>query len=218
MVVFEPEFWLQSSSTLLVRSAFFMSLTMRSGCMASSERASVCATSLACSLVTVPSSRAYMWMPFDPLVSGTGCRPMSSSSSRTHSATRAQSSRSAPSPGSRSSTSRSGFCRSPSSIRHCGTCSSSAPICVIQASAAGSDSTGYCFGPVECCSSTVWIQSGAPRSSVFWKNTWPGFCSVPTPSTQRLRVTGRPPAWAMRGSDARSTYSSTSRFVVPVDG
>ena len=36
------------------------------------------------------------------------------------------------------------------------------------------------------------IQSGAPASRSFAKNDAAGSASVPTPSTQRLRVTGRP--------------------------
>jgi hypothetical protein len=40
-------------------------------------------------------------------------------------------------------------------------------------------------------------QAGALSSMFFWKKTWPGSSGVPTPCTQRLRVTGRWPAWWM---------------------
>ena len=58
MVVLLPLFWLQSTSTLPVRSAFFMSLTTRSGWSASSARAGSWATLDTSSEVWRPSSAA----------------------------------------------------------------------------------------------------------------------------------------------------------------
>ena len=70
MVVLAALFWLQSSSTLRCRIAFFMSLTTRSGCSVSSDRASSFAHSEAWSEDSSPPSFAYRWMPLLPLVTG----------------------------------------------------------------------------------------------------------------------------------------------------
>ena len=63
------------------------------------------------------------------------------------------------------------------------------------------------------------IHSGACSARFFSKNTWPGASVVPTPSTQRLRVTGRP-ATCGHHAPGRSPRSSeiTSPLVVPVSG
>ncbi len=108
MVVLAALFWLQSSSTLPARSVFFMSLTTSFGCIASSERASSRAHPDASCDDIEPSSAAYRWMPLLPLVTGTEAKPTPSSTSRSSCATSTQCSRPAPSPGSRSSTSRLG--------------------------------------------------------------------------------------------------------------
>lgn len=142
MVVLAALFWLQSSSTLPSRSVFFMSLTTRSGRSASSERASSRAQSDTSSEVRSPVSAAYRWMPLLPLVTGTDAKPTPSSTSRSRWATSTHCSMLAPVPGSRSSTSRSGRCTSPSATRHCGTCSSRAASWASHTSVAASSISG----------------------------------------------------------------------------
>ncbi len=196
IVVLLPLFWLQSTSTLPSRSVFLMSLTTRSGWSASSARASSWATAETSSLVCLPSSAAYRWMPLLPLVTGIGLSPIPSRMTFAQRAISAHSASPVPGPGSRSSTIRSGFFRMP--VRpncHCGTCSSSAACWAIQVSVARSFTSGYTFGPDLCSIVRRWIQSGAESGRFFSKKTCPGSSSVPTPFTQRLRVTGRFETW-----------------------
>ncbi len=187
-VVLAAEFCDQSTSTLPSRKDLRCSETTSLGWSASSARASSFATAETCSLVAEPSRPAYRWMPFEPLVTGTLGRPIPSSSSRARCATSTHSSRPAPGPGSRSTTSRSGGPGAPSGPkRHCGTCSSSAAICANHTSVAGSVTSGYSVTRLEWRTRARASQSGAPGSSCLAKNASPA-----VPSTQRLRVTGRP--------------------------
>ena len=136
-VVLFALFWLQSMRTLASRLDFFMSETTRSGWSASRLRASSLASALICADVCVPSSAAYRWMPFEPLVTGIGSRPIGMRMSRTRTAISATSGSATSGPGSRSSTIRSGLRGRPAeSNRHCGTWTSSAAICASQASVA----------------------------------------------------------------------------------
>ena len=87
---------------------------------------------------------------------------------------------------------RSGLPGSPrASNRHCGTWSSSAASWASHTSVARSPAIGYVFGPSEWRMTPVRTQSGA-CSKFFSKNAGCGASGVPTPCTQRLRVTGRP--------------------------
>jgi hypothetical protein len=120
MVVLDPLFWLQSMSTLPLRSDFVIRDTTWRGWSFSIRSANSFARALACSAVR-PLIGAYSWRPLPPDVLGSGRRPSLSSSGRSSSATRQQSTTVAGSPGSRSNTSRSG---SRPGNRHIGTCSS----------------------------------------------------------------------------------------------
>ena len=142
-VVLEALFWLQSRNTFPARSALRIREMTRSGWSDSRPRASSRATFEMVSELFEPSSAAYRWMPFDPEVTGNDSMPMPSRTSRHHRATSAHSARPTPSPGSRSSTSRSGLRGCPlRPNRHCGTCSSSAATCANHASTAGSSASG----------------------------------------------------------------------------
>ncbi|CAH0326102.1 hypothetical protein SRABI128_05165 [Microbacterium sp. Bi128] len=98
----------------------------------------------------------------------------------------------APSPGSRSSTSRSGGMALPwESTRHCGTWISRAAIWASQVRVAGSLTRGYWMVRSLCVMAARGTQPGVEWSRFFWKNISPGASAVPTPWTQRLRVAGR---------------------------
>ena len=150
-----------------------------------------CRTSIT---VCVPGSGAYSCMPLLPEVTGTVVpSPSSRSRSATRWATAAHSASPAGAPGSRSTTSRSGlwiFPRGPT--RHCGVCSSSAPWFAAHTSPARSSRNGSSSSapsssaPGAARSVCRRTQSGAPRGVFFSKNFSP-----PTPSGQRIRVTGR---------------------------
>jgi hypothetical protein len=137
MVVLEPLFWLQSMSTLPSRSDLVIRDTTWPGCCSSIRSASAFARALACSAVR-PLIAAYSCRPLPPEVLGSGRRPSSSSSGRSASATRQQSTTVAGSPGSRSKTSKSG---SLPGNRHIGTCSSRPARLAAQISAARSSMT-----------------------------------------------------------------------------
>ncbi len=193
IVVFLPLFWLQSMSTRRVRSVLRMLLTISSGWSASSARASSCATPDTWSEVCVPSSAVYRWMPLLPLVTGTASSPIPEVRSRTSRATSAHSTRLMPSPGSRSNTMRSGLEGSPcASKRHCGTCNSSAACCASHTSVARSPAIGYDLSPSEWWMTPRRTHSGACSARFFSKKAGSGASAVPTPCTQRFRVTGRP--------------------------
>ena len=88
---------------------------------------------------------------------------------------------------------RSGFAGWPcASNRHCGTCTSSEACWASHTRVARSPAIGYVFGPSECWMTPRRTHSGACSARFFSKNGCAGSSAVPTPCTQRLRVTGRP--------------------------
>ena len=186
-VVFFPLFWLQSMNTRPVRSAFAMTAVMLSGCARCRCCARVLATLVTAMASLVPSRPAYRWMPLDPEVTGTQVSPMSSRISRHISATSAVSCNSTPGPGSRSSTSRSGFCGLPSAPkRHCGVCSSSAATWESHARVAEPSISGYALTLVVCWMVPVGTHAGAESSRSLRKK----LC-LSTPSGHLFLVTGR---------------------------
>ena len=143
MVVLAPLFWLQSMNTLPSRSDLVICQTASFGRRTCTARAMVRAHREISSDVRLPSSRLYRWMPLLPLVTGTLSSPATSRWSLTANATSAHWDNGTPGPGSRSNTTRSGFCGAPSALScHCGTCSSSAAIWASQTITDGESAVG----------------------------------------------------------------------------
>ncbi len=148
-----------------------------------------CATAVTWSLVCVPGSAAYRWMPLLPLVTGNGSSPIPFRMSRAQRATSAHSARPTPGPGSRSRTSRSALPRPAVGVE--------SPLRDVQLEARDLREVDERRHVADRADSP-WLRSewgigircthsGAPRSRSFAKNDgWS------TPSGQRSRVTGRP--------------------------
>lgn len=149
-------------------------------------------------------------MPLLPLVTGSDGSPSRPSDPLARSTTAAHSSSPAPSPGSRSRTSRSGFPGLPASENcHGGTWISKADIWAIQARVRASLTRGYTASWSLWCSRCLITQSGVPASRFFWKKLFPGAAAVPTPSTQRFRVAGG--SWPTRSTWGQHAGSSRRR-------
>ena len=143
IVVLDALFWLQSKNTLPARRLFVMVDVTSLGIAFSSCWATRLAKTVAPALLTGSFNGVYRCTPLLPLVSGKVVKPISVIKSRTAWATSQSWAIVTPSPGSRSKTNRvagPGFSSSAlrrvhsATNRHCGTCTSSAACCAIQAS------------------------------------------------------------------------------------